>query len=109
CFDRLEPDAGTELNPAAVRERRECVLGLAGGAEINRRAGAIAQLQMSRKKVCVKMRQDDMANRQTMFGRKRKVLIDIALRIDDGGCAALGVGNQIRRVRQTVEIELFEQ
>jgi len=37
------------------------------------------------------------------------VLIDVALRIDDGRDTALHIGDEIRRVCQTVEIKLFEQ
>ena len=43
-----------------------------------------------------------------MIRSERHVLIDIALRIDNRGQAAPLVAHKIRRVRQTVQIELSQ-
>ena len=58
--------------------------------------------------VGVKMREDDVLDSKRVIGRERKILIDVALRIDDGGGVRLLVADQIRRVRQAGEIELLE-
>jgi hypothetical protein len=44
-----------------------------------------------------------------VFRSERQVLIDVALRIDDGGHAARLVGNDVRGVSQAVQIELSQE
>jgi hypothetical protein len=43
-----------------------------------------------------------------MFRGKREVLIDVALRIDDGSRPGLFVADQVRRMREAIQIKLFE-
>ena len=54
------------------------------GAEIDRRAGAIAQLEVTGDEVGVEVREEDVRDPQAVLGGEREVLIDVALRIDDG-------------------------
>ena len=63
---------------------RERILGLGGRAQIDRRAGTIAQLEMPRDEVGVQVGQQDVFDREAVLRRKGEVLVDIALRIDDG-------------------------
>ena len=73
-----------EFDDVAVGERRERVLRLGCGAEIDRRAGAIAQLEMAGDEVGVEVREEDVRDSQAVLPGERDVLIDVALRIDDG-------------------------
>ena len=59
-FERLQADAA-ELDAVAVLQRRERVLRLRGGAQIDRRARAIAQLQMAGDEVGVEVGQERRA------------------------------------------------
>jgi hypothetical protein len=44
-----------------------------------------------------------------MFIGALHVLLDIALRIDNGCDAGIFIADQIRRVREAIEIELFDE
>ncbi len=83
---------------------RKCCAGFF--AENDFRPGSFGQLAMAAHKVSMQVCFDDVLNLQTLRRRFIDVLIDIALRIDDGGFTVRA--NQVRRVRQTAEIELFE-
>jgi hypothetical protein len=43
-----------------------------------------------------------------MLRGERQVLFDVALRVDDGRRARLLVADEIRRVREAIQVELFE-
>jgi len=43
-----------------------------------------------------------------VFGCKFQIALDITLGIDDGGCAGLLVTDQVRSVREAIEIELLD-
>jgi hypothetical protein len=43
-----------------------------------------------------------------MLGGERQVLFDVALGIDNAGCAGLLVADDVGRVRQTIQIKLME-
>ena len=109
-FDRVarrledrQPHA-SEIEAVAVGHRRERELGLGLGAEMNPRAGAIAQLEMSGEEVGVEVRQEDVANLQAGLLGIGDVGIDVTLRIDDDGCAARWIADQVRRVREAVQV-----
>ena len=106
-LDGLQPDAA-ELHAIAVAQRREHVLGLRGRAQMDRRAGSVAQFEMTGDEIRMQMREEDVRDPQAARLRERQVLIDVALRIDDRSDPRLLVGDQIRRVRQAVQIELME-
>ena len=86
----------------------ERVLGLRLGAQVDGRAGPIAQLEVAGEEVGVQVRQEHVRDAQAVLAREREVLLDVALRIDDGGHAGVLVADEIRRVRETVQIELLE-
>jgi len=58
--------------------------------------------------VRVEVRQEDVPDAQTVLGGKRQVLIHVTLRIDDGSGVCLLVADQIRRVREAIQIELLQ-
>src|SRR5207248_4149129 len=82
--------------------------GVRGCAEVNLRARPVAQLQMARKEVGVEVRQKDVLDVEPVLAGEREVLVDVALRIDDGCDLRLLVGDEVRRVRKAVQIELLE-
>jgi hypothetical protein len=45
---------------------------------------------------------------EAVLGGTCKVLIDVALRIDNGSRARGLVADEIRRVRETIQVELFQ-
>ncbi len=92
----------------AVAERRERVLRLGPGTEIDGDAGAIAQLEMAGDEVGVKVREEDVRDPQAVLGRESEILIDVALRIDDGSRAGAGVADEVRGVRQAIQIKLLQ-
>ena len=63
---------------------------------------------MTRDKVGVEMRQEDVPDAQPVFGGKCGVLVDVPLRIDDNRRAGLIVSNHIGSVRKAWQIELPE-
>ena len=56
----------------------------------------------------MQVRQEHVGDAQAVLLRIRDVLLDVALRVDDGGHPGVLVTNEIRRVGETVEIELPE-
>ena len=97
-----------ELDDIAVAERRERVLRPGPGAEIDGDAGAVAQLEVSGDEVGVKVREEDVRDPQVVLGREGEILIDVALRIDDGCGVRAGVADEVRGVRQAIQIELLQ-
>jgi hypothetical protein len=71
-------------------------------------ANAIAQLQMPRDKISMKMCQEHVLDAKAMLVRKGNVLICIALLVDDRSCAGRFVSDKIGSVCQAGQIELFE-
>ena len=98
----------SQLHTIAVSERRERELRLRRPAKIDRRADAIAQLQVTGDEVRVKVREKDVLYLETVRVGERQILIDVALRIDDRRSARQFVANQIGRVREAIQIELME-
>ena len=74
----------------------------------NRCSHTIAQLEVPGNEVRMEVRQDDMLDPETMLLGKPQVSVDVSLWIDDGRDARLLVAHEIRRVRQTVTVELLE-
>ena len=56
----------------------------------------------------VEMGEENVLDRQAMLVGEGEVLIDVSLRIDDGGGAILLIADEIRGVGQAGKIELFE-
>ena len=63
---------------------------------------------MAGDEIGVEMCEEDVLDREAVFGGEGDVLVDVALRIDDGGGGGLFVADQVRRVGQTRQIKLFE-
>ena len=78
------------------------------GAQVDRRAGPVAQLQVAGDEIGVKVRQDDMPNLEAVCAGKGEVLVDVALGIDDDRGVRRLVADEIRGVRQTSEVELLQ-
>src|SRR5438093_12896784 len=102
-----------QLDPAqydrvTVAERREGIFSLRGRTEVNRRALTITELEMAGDEVRVKMREEDVRDLQPVSGGEREVLIDVSLGIDDGSGSARLVRDEIRRVREAIQIELLQ-
>ena len=93
-FERLQPHA-PEFDTITVGKRREGVLCARGSTQIDTRARAVAQLEMPRDEVGVKVGQDHMFDIETVSGRERQVLINVALWIDDCGGACARVPDEI--------------
>ena len=106
-FQGLEPYP-PELDDVAVVQGRERILGAGGCAEIDGGAGAVAQLEMPGEEIRVKVREEDVRDAQAVLRREREVLLDVALRVDDRRSLRLLVADQIGRVREAIQIELFE-
>ena len=97
-----------EFHNCAIGERRETVFGLGLRAKINRRAGSIAEFQVSRDEVSVEMRQKYMIDLKMVLRREGEVLLDVALRIDDRCSMGFFVADQVGSVSQAIQIKLFE-
>ena len=103
-------DSGApHLNHIAVSERRKRILGSGFRPEVDRRPGPVSELQMTGEKIGVEVRQKDVTDREVVVAGKRQVLIDVALRVDNRGRLRRFVADQVRRVRQAVEIELMQE
>ena len=61
---------------------------------------------MTGDEVGVEMRQKYVLDRQAMLAGDGEVLLDVALRIDDGGGFCVFVADEIRRMREAVQVEL---
>ena len=107
-FEHFDPHVA-ELERIAVPHRHERVLRLRRAAESNRRAGAIAQLEVPGDEVGVEVREKDVADGELVLAGVGEIAIDITLRIDDDGAASDFVADQIGRMRQATEIELLQQ
>ena len=75
-----------KFDPVAVVERREAVLRVRSGAEVDRRSGVVAKLEMTGDEIRVKVGQDDVRDLQSSLLGKRHVLVDIALRTTVATC-----------------------
>src|SRR5688572_5470181 len=75
---------------------------------MNGRAGRVANLDVPGDKVGMEVRKEDVADRQAMAIRLIPVLLCVASWIDNDRRAGLLVADEIRRMRETIEIELFE-
>ena len=77
-------------------------------AEVDRRAGALAQLEVARHEVGVEVRQEHVPDPAAEPVRVLEVLLDVALGVDHGRDAGGFVGDQVRGVREAAEVVLLE-
>ena len=103
----VQPDP-SEFDRFSVMQRRERITRLGRRTQIDRCAGAIAQLQMPGHKIRMQVGQKNVFDFQGMFSGKSDVQVSVALRIDDSGRACRLISDQVRGVRQARQIELFE-
>jgi len=88
--------------------RSKRVSRLRRGAKIDACAHAIAQLEVPGNEIGMQMRQEYVLDLETVLSRESDVLFGVALRVDDGRCTRLLVSNNVGSMRQTRQIELFE-
>src|SRR5205085_5369929 len=86
----------------------ELIRRLCRSAETNGRSDAIAQFQVSGDEIGMKMRQEYVLDLQPMLGGEGHVLVDVALRINDDASTRCFISDYVGSVRQTRQIELFE-
>ena len=84
-----------EFQHIAISKRRELVLRLRRCAQADRRADAIAQLQMPRDEIRVQVREKHVLDLEIVLGCERDVLIRIPLRIDHDRSAGLLIADDI--------------
>jgi hypothetical protein len=106
-LQHLQPDPA-HLDGVAVGHRRERELGAGAGAEVDDGALAVAQLEMAGHEVRVEVGQEHARDPAAQPVRVRDVLLDVALRVDHRRLAAVGIGDQIARVRQAAQVVLLE-
>jgi hypothetical protein len=63
---------------------------------------------MTGDEIGMKVGQEDVANAEVVIRRERQILIDVTLRIDHGGGAAVLVRYDVGGMRQTVQVKLLE-
>jgi hypothetical protein len=63
---------------------------------------------MASDEIGVEMREEDVFDLEFVLGGEGEVLVNIALRVNDGGGGGLLVADEIRGVRQTSKIKLLE-
>ena len=97
-----------ELHRIAVGHRRERVLGPRPSAEMDRRALALAKLEVSGHEVGVEVRQEHVTDPALKPAGVLEVLLDIALRVDHSCGSARLVGDEVRGVREAAEVVLLE-
>ena len=97
----------SEFEDGALCQRRERIRRLRRRPQVDRRAREPAQLQMTCDEIGVEMGQEYMLDLERVFGGERKVMVRVALRVNDGRRACLLVSNNVRSVRQTRQIELL--
>ena len=87
-FQHLQAHA-PEFENVAIVKRSKRVPRFRRGAQIDRRAHAIAQLQMPGDEIGVEMRQEYVLDLERVLGGKRDVLVGVPLRVNDGCRACL--------------------
>ncbi len=106
-LEHLQPDAA-ELNGLAVSHRRERVVGLRTGAQMDLGAGAIAKLEMAGDEIGVKVRKEHVADPAAEPVGVLEILVDVALGVDDSRLANLRIGDQVGGVGEAAEVVLLQ-
>ncbi len=106
CFQRLQADP-SERDGVPIGQRRERILRLRGGAQVDGGARPVAQLQMARHEVRVEMGEEHVRDPQPVLFGERQVLFHVALRVHDRGHARGFIAHEVGRVGETIEIELL--
>src|SRR5207237_626741 len=103
----LEPNL-PERQALAIVERSELVLGIGARAEVDARAFAVAQLEMSGEEIGVEVSQKDVANPAPQPVGVLDIVVDVALRIDRRPQGGGIVGDQVGSMGQAAEVVLLK-
>ncbi len=107
CFENLQAEV-REVESIAVLRRLEGVLRLRARAEVDGGAAAVAEFEVAGDEVGVKVGEEDVADFEPELRGVGEVLVDVALRVDDDGRGSGFVADEVRSVRETAEVILFE-
>ena len=107
CVQHLEHDL-PELDALAVGELAGLELGLGERPVGDLGAGGGSQLEVAGEEVGVEVGLHDELDRQPVLGRRLEVRRDVAARVDDHGPAGGRVADEVRGLREAVEVVLFE-
>ena len=97
-----------ELERIAVFHRDEGVLGLGARTEMDDRARAVAQFQVTGHEVGMEVSKEDVADLEAKTLGLSQILLYVALGIDDNGRRARFVAEQIGRVGQAAQVILLQ-
>src|SRR5687768_16063240 len=97
----------SELQDIALSKSSKVKIGLSLGAQTNRGADAVSELDVAREEISVKMGEENVVNVKVVLDGVVEVLIDIALRVDDNGSSGRLIGNEVRCMCKTAKIILF--
>ena len=98
----------SELELPAVLERLVVVLGIGVAVDVDRRAGRRGEAAVPGDVVGVVVRLEDVLDLHAHVAREREVLVDVELRVDDGGNAGVLVADQVGRAAEVVVGDLAE-
>jgi hypothetical protein len=98
----------SELNGCVIAQRDVSILDRTSGTDADDGTGSIAKLKVTCQEVSVQMREEHMCDPQAVFAGKREILPDIALWVDNCRRTRLLVTDQIRSVRETIQVKLLE-
>jgi hypothetical protein len=75
------------------------IIGLGMGAKVNIFAGTMAKFKVAGHKICVEMGEENVLERQMIRVEIDQVVLNVALRINDGRDVTIFVSNQVGGVR----------
>ena len=103
----LEHDIA-ERDAFAVFELARLEFGLGDRGVGDLGAGGLGELEVTRQEVGMEVRLDDEFDRQARRSRITHVLVDVAAGVDDNRSAGGFIGDQVRGLREAVEVVLRE-
>src|SRR5262245_13433297 len=107
-FEHLQANLASQQQTLAISHRRERIFGASLGAKINRGARAVPEFEMAGQKIGVKVGEEDAANDEPLLSRGLDVNVHVTLRVDDKCRVRAQIANEVGRVREALEIKLFE-
>ena len=98
----------TELEAVAVGELPDREVGLGRLAVADPGSRGLGELHVTGDEVGVEVGVEDTHDLETVLLGVGEVLLDVASRVDHDGLAGLLVADEVRRLREAVEVELRE-
>ena len=98
----------TEVQPFAVGEAAYREVDRRVGRHRHVGAGPRRQLAVAGHEVGVDVGEHNEFDAEVVLGGVRQIILDVAARIDDDGPSAALIGDEVGRLGQTVQIELFQ-